>query len=131
MALTADQKKTRKKIREIFSQTKSSMEAIGTYHSEFDPVVQRYAAMRYQFELMNEKWCAEGCKITEEYTNKAGATNVRKTALYLALEGLRKDLLVLENTLGLTPKGLKSINSKQVAAKGGSALEAALIKLDG
>lgn len=131
MALTAEQKKTRKKIREMFDQTKSNMEAIGTYHPEFNPVIQRYAAMRYQFDLMNDQWCAEGCEVTEEYTNKAGATNVRKTALYLSLEGLRKDLLVLENTLGLTPKGLKAINAKQVAAREESALEAALLKLDG
>lgn len=31
--------------------------------------------------------------MTEEYTNKAGFTNVRKTAIYLALETLRRDII--------------------------------------
>lgn len=105
------------------------MKKIGTFKPEFEVSVRRYAELRIQYEILQDKWYEEGCKITEEYTNKSGATNIRKTALYLALESLRKDLLEMENIFGLTPKGLKLIKNKGLEAKKDSALDKALGKL--
>lgn len=85
------------------------MEKIGVYKEEFDAAINRYAEMRIQYDILLEKWHENGCVITENYTNKAGATNKRKTVLYASMESLRKELLGLENTFGLTPKGLKAI----------------------
>lgn len=82
--------------------------------------------MRLQYEILIEKWYEEDCLITEEYTNKSGATNNRKTALYMAIENLRKELLDLENVLGLTPKGLKAIKSKGLDAPKSSMLDKVL-----
>lgn len=107
------------------------MKGLGVFKQEFDPTVQRYAELRVQFEVLNKQFVDDGCIITEEYTNKAGATNVRKTALYLALETLRKELADLENILGLTPKGLKAIKAKGLDGKKGSALDDALAKISG
>lgn len=70
-----------------------------------------------------------GCKITEKYTNKNGATNLRKTALYMAMENLRKELIDMENTFGLTPKGLRQIKAKGLEEKKTSALDAALERM--
>ena len=70
--------------RKIFNETKKNMVSLGTYRKEFDVIIQRYAEMRMQFDMLNERWYREGCRVTEKYTNKAGATNERKTALYLA-----------------------------------------------
>lgn len=116
-------KKLKKKI---YKQTKKSMEEIGTFRPEFTPIVERYAELRAQFEELNEQWYGGGCQITEDYTNKAGATNKRKTALYLALETLRKELTDMENLFGLTPKGLKGIKNKGLDAAKQSRLDSVL-----
>ena len=121
-----DIKKIKRGITKIYKKTVSNMKALGTYKTEFDASVKRYSELSYQFDRLNEKWYAEGCKITEEYTNKSGATNMRKTALYLALENLRSDLMDMENLFGLTPKGLKAIKSKGREKQSESKLDALL-----
>ena len=114
----------------IFKQTVDDMKILGTYKPEFSPVITRYAEMRVQYEMLMENWYSEGCVITERYTNKAGATNNRKTTLYQAIETLRSDITVLERELGLTPSGLKKINDKSMAVKKESVLAKALSKLE-
>ena len=121
----------RKQAEKVLRKTKSNMKKTGTYKSEFDASIERYANLRVQYSLLEEKWYESGCEITEEYTNKSGATNQRKTALYMALETLRKELLEMENTFGLTPKGLKQIRIKGLEGKKESALGKALKELDG
>ena len=54
---------------------------------------------------------------------KMDATNQRKTAIYLSIESLRKELLELENIFGLTPKGLKMIKNKGLEQNKKSALD--------
>lgn len=115
-----------KKINEFIRATTNSMIEVNTYKKEFDPTIIRYAEMRLQYDVLNDEWFENGCQITEDYTNKAGATNKRKTALYISLETLRKELLELENVLGLTPKGLKQIQSNGLKAKTVSALDKVL-----
>jgi len=99
------------------------MVSLGTYRIEFDVIIHRYAEMRMQFDVLNNKWYQDGCQVTEKYTNKAGATNERKTALYLAIEKLRDELTDMENIFGLTPKGLKAIKRKGLEQKKQSALD--------
>lgn len=120
---------TRKK-NEIYKETKANMEKLGTYRSEFEAPIKRYAELRLQFNILNEQWYEEGCRITEEYTNKSGATNQRKTALYLSIETMRKELIEMENIFGLTPKGLKMIKAKGLDKQKGSVLEKALMHAD-
>lgn len=113
----------KKKRGKVLKETKNSMAALGTYRKEFDVIIKRYVDMRLQFDTLNERWYEEGCQITELYTNKAGATNERKTALYASIEKLRKELTEMENIFGLTPKGLKEIKKKGLEQKKGSALD--------
>lgn len=120
-----------KKRKGICSKTKSSMKKIGTYRPEFTPTIERYAEMRMQYDILNEQWYEDGCIITEEYTNRSGATNKRKTALYLSLETLRKELIDIENLLGLTPRGLKQIRAKSLEAGKGSKLDSVLAGIGG
>ena len=96
----------------IFAETVTSMQTLGTYRKEFSPAITRYAELRVQFKIMMSQWYEGGCKIAEQYTNKAGATNIRKTALYLSIETLRKELREMENDLGLTPSGIRKINDE-------------------
>lgn len=103
------------------------MRNLGTYRPEFETSVRRYAELRVQYDILNDQWYESGCAITEEYTNKAGATNQRKTTLYLTLENIRKELIELENLFGLTPKGLKAIKSKGLEEQKQSLLEKVLM----
>lgn len=112
-----------KKRKKVFNETKKNMVSIGTYRKEFDVIIRRYAEMRLQFDMLNDRWYREGCLVTEKYTNKAGATNERKTALYLAIEKLRDELADMENIFGLTPRGLKAIKKKGLEQEKKSALD--------
>ena len=101
-----------KEVKKIIKKTTKNMEDINTYRPQFDSTIRAYAEMRQQYNKLMSEFYEGGCKITEEYTNKAGFTNIRKTALYLSLETLRKDVVSHENILGLTPVGLKKIKSE-------------------
>lgn len=101
-----------KEIKKIVKSTIKDMEAIGTYRPQFNATIKAYAEMRQQYNTLMAEFYKSGCKITEEYTNKAGFTNIRKTAVYLALETLRKDIVNHENILGLTPAGLKKLKNE-------------------
>lgn len=119
--------KTRKaNITRIFKKTKENMKTLGTFRPEFETTVRRYAEMRVQYDILLDQWYENGCEITEEYTNKSGATNQRKTTLYLALETLRREMTEMENLFGLTPKGLRAIKTKGLEENKVSALDKAL-----
>jgi hypothetical protein len=124
-----DKRARTRKRNKITAEIKDNMTKVGTYRKEFDITILRYVDMRIQYELMNDKWYESGCAITEEYVNKSGAKNIRKTALYMALESMRKDLTDMENILGLTPKGLKAIKAKGLDKGKPSKLEEALSEL--
>lgn len=120
----------RRIINKIYNKTKKNMEEIGTFRPEFEAPVRRYAELRMQFDILNEQWYEDGCQITEDYTNKGGATNKRKTVLYLSLETLRKELIEMENLFGLTPRGLRVVRAKGLEKEKKSALDAVLSKLN-
>ncbi len=115
----------------MFNKTVENMRVVGTYKPEFEASVRRYAELRIQYDILKDKWYEEGCSITEEYTNKFGATNQRKTTLYASLETMRKELTELEDIFGLTPKGLRRMKAKALDAKGESALDKALMNMSG
>lgn len=123
-------KNRKTKITKMFNKTIENMQILGTYKLEFEAPVRRYAELRIQYDILTEKWYEEGCKITEEYTNKFGAKNNRKTALYLAMETMRKELIEMENLFGLTPKGLRAIKNKGLEDKKESALDRVLGSLN-
>ena len=121
----------KKQVKSVVTKTRNRMKKVETYLPEFDMSIERYADLMVQYDILKEKWYESGCAITEEYTNKAGAINERKTPVYMAMETLRKDLENMENLFGLTPKGLKQIRSKSLEGKKESALGQALKELDG
>ena len=113
MAMTEDEKK----IKKIVKKTIADLEEISIYKPQFNSTIQLYAETKYQYDILMKQFYESGCKVTEEYTNKAGFTNVRKTAIYLALETLRRDIINHENILGLTPAGLRKINEAELKGK--------------
>ncbi len=119
-----------KAIRKCIKQTRTAMEELGTYRPQFDPAIRMYAEMRQQLDALNAEFYALGCPVTEMYTNKAGATNERKTALYCTIETLRRDVAAMEDRLGLSPSGMRRINEAEMKArKKESKLSSALEKL--
>lgn len=120
MSITESTMKRRQNV--AFKETVKRMETLGVYRPEFDTVVERYAQMQVQYNILYEEWAKVEFSTTEEYTNKSGATNERKTALYSVIEKLRADLTDLENTLGMTPKGLQGMKKKGLEQKKKTAL---------
>lgn len=110
-------------------ETREKMVCLGTFRKEFETSIRRYAELSVQYDILTETWYENGCKVTEKYTNKNGATNQRKTALYLSMETMRKELIDMENLFGLTPKGLKAIKTKGLETTKKTALDKALERM--
>ena len=97
--------KTKKKIeKEVIGQMKN----LGTYKPEYNRIINIFSSMLYQYQIFEKEFEDSGYQITEEYTNKAGATNDRKTPLFTAMESLRKDIATYSDKLCLNPQSRKS-----------------------
>lgn len=90
-------------------------------------MIKIFSGMIHQYEVFEEQFEKSGYKITEEYTNKAGATNMRKVPLYTAMESLRKDIAAYSDRLCLNPKSLENITLEK---EGKSKLADILSKLE-
>lgn len=93
------------------NEVKRQMKKLGTYKAEYDKVIKIFAGMLFQYQEFEEQFEASGYKLTEEYTNKAGATNERKVPLYTAMESLRKDIAAYSDRLCLNPKALETVTT--------------------
>lgn len=85
----------------------SSLENLGTYKKEFDESIDRYVALQKEYKQIYKQYVADGYQCTVE--TSAG---VKKSPIVTTLESLRRDLLQLEESLGLTPRGLLKLNEK-------------------
>lgn len=80
------------------------MKALGNYKPEYGDVVNVYVDLLIQYQLYSERYEKMGFPVSEDYTNKAGATNQRKVPILTALETIRKDILTYSDRLGFNPK---------------------------
>lgn len=98
------------------------MKNLGVYKKEYNLLIDIYAGMLHQYYSFELEFEESNYQITEEYTNKAGATNQRKVPLLTAMESLRKDIASYSDRLCLNPKVLfaPEPDKKQVT---GSALD--------
>lgn len=94
--------------------TITAMKQLGTYKPEFDEIIHVYGGLLHQYKVFEKKFEESGYKIEEAYTNKAGATNMRKVPLYTAMESLRKDLANYSDRLGLNVKAMEGISVDKV-----------------
>ena len=97
----------------IESQTKRQMRSLGIYKPEYEKIIHIFAGMVHQYQEFERQFEESNYQITEEYTNKAGATNERKVPLYTAMESLRKDIAVYSDRLCLNPKALEAVTVEQ------------------
>lgn len=82
------------------------MKSLGVYKKEYNNLIDIYAGMLHQYHLFEFQFEESGYQITEDYTNKAGATNQRKVPLLTAMESLRKDIVSYSDRLCMNPKTL-------------------------
>lgn len=80
---------------------------LGIYKKEFDPVIERYVELSNEYQIIYKRYQDLGfqCEVS-------GAAGSKKSPTVTTLESLRKDILNLEDALGLTPRGLLKINEK-------------------
>lgn len=97
--------KTKKQFKSAITR---EMKSLGVYKKEYNNLIDIYAGMLHQYQLFEYEFEESGYQITEEYTNKAGATNQRKVPLLTAMESLRKDIVSYSDRLCLNPKTLFS-----------------------
>lgn len=81
--------------------TRKKMESLGVYKPEFDAAIERYVRLSKEFQKLYTEYEKEGFKFEVE-TEKG----VKKAPIVGVLETLRRDILAVENSLGLTPMGL-------------------------
>lgn len=111
----------------IKKQVIENMKELGVYKKEYKTTIDVFVDMIHQYETFTEEFEEMGYKVQEEYTNKAGATNMRKTPIYSAMEKLRMDISTYSNLLCLNPKSLESVT---VESQNKSKLASVLSKLE-
>lgn len=99
--------------RAIELEVKRKMKELGTYKKEYDQLIKIYAGMLHQYQEFEKQFEESGYQVTEEYTNKAGATNQRKVPIYTAMESLRKDIAAYSDRLCLNPKALENVTAEK------------------
>lgn len=103
------------------------MRELGVYDKEYRTTIDVFVDMVHQYEVFSEQFEEQGYAVQEEYTNKAGATNMRKTPIYGAMEKLRMDISTYSNLLCLNPKSLEAVTAN---SKSESKLASVLNKLE-
>jgi phage terminase small subunit len=113
--------------RAVENEVKRKMKELGTYKKEYDHLIKIYAGMLFQYQIFEQQFEESGYKVTESYTNKAGATNERKVPILTAMESLRKDIGAYSDRLCLNPKSLENVTAEKESK---STLASVLSKLE-
>ena len=94
--------------------TRKKMIALGIYKAEFDGTIDRYVELAAEYATLYAAYEAGG--FVCEVETKA---SVKKSPVVSTLECLRRDILAIEDALGLTPRGLLKLqeNAFKVAQK--------------
>ena len=87
-----------------------SMEALGTYKPEFDAAIMRYVRLAAEYDELYKRYIDDGMPFECET-----AQGTKKAPIVTTLEALRKDILTLEDALGLTPRGLLKLKDDAFA----------------
>lgn len=88
----------------IYDAVVADMKALGVYSDAYEDVINDYVDTRVYIKRLQAEWVAAGSPMVEEYTNKAGATNMRKVAILAAIDAAKRDALAYLDRLQLNPK---------------------------
>lgn len=95
--------------KELRANVITNMQSLGTYRPEFEDIIEIYVNMLHRLKMLYKDFEESGYEVETEYTNKAGATNLRKTPLYLSIEKLENDIVTYSDRLCLNPKAVGNI----------------------
>lgn len=101
----------------IAFKTKKFMTSLGVYKPEFEPLIDIYASMQYQYNECLELFEEQGRLYTEVSENSKGVVNEKKSPLIQTIESLRKDILAYSDKLCLNPKTLNEEKQRQDKSK--------------
>lgn len=105
------------------NQTIKEMKSLGIYKQEFAQIIEIYSGLLEQYARLNKKYLDSDMEY-EIFTMQGGT---KKAPIVATLEVLRKDILNYASQLGLTVKGLDSIEIEKEKKR--SKLEEALESL--
>ena len=105
----------------------NKMKSVGTYNEAYTHTIDALARILSDYLETIKVFEETGKRMVIKHTNKNGSTNLIKNPIYLAIEKLRDDILSYSRELGLTPAGLKRLNSDLMEKKPASKLEEALM----
>ena len=88
------------------------MKRLGVYKPEFDETIRRYRKLSDEFASLYGKYKKDGYPF-----ETSGPQGVKKAPVVVTLESLRRDLLDLEDALGLSPRGLKKLQEEPFKAE--------------
>ena len=103
-------RRRRKKLAVSKKAVEKKMRELGTYHVEFDEAITRYVALQKEYAIIYARYKAGGFECQLET-----ASGAKKSPTVTTLESLRRDILAMEDALGLTPRGLQKLNEKAFA----------------
>lgn len=101
---------------------KKNCESVGTFKSEFLPVINTLSDILEERDNVRKKYRAEGSQPLIEKTSDRGAVNKVKNPLLSTWEDLNRDALAYWRDLGLDPAGLKALDKDAMKPKKKSAL---------
>lgn len=101
-----------KKIPAHVMEVIQKMEQLGIYKPEFYEAVERYVKLKKEYKTVYRKYEKSGFEC-EVHTNQG----TKKAPIVSTLESLRKDILSIEESLGLTPRGLLKLDEGAFAKK--------------
>lgn len=95
-------------------------QAAGTYKPHFDDVIATLAQILEERDRVLKQYKETGGHPVVAYTNKSGATNPAKNPMLVLWDDLNKSALTYWRDLGLTPAGLKKLDTDALKTKKGS-----------
>lgn len=120
MARTKTKAITKEDIRK---RTVKDMRELGVYKTQYDPLIDIFSDLMYQYQIANEEFEKGG----RQYETETAAGGTKKSPIVATLEALRKDILAYSDRLCLNPKSLETVTTDNGKKK--SALAAALSEL--
>lgn len=108
---------------------KKSCTEAGVYQPIFDHVIDTLADILEKRDKANEQFENSGANAVISHVNKAGAKNLIKNPLLVAVNDLNSTALAYWRELGLTPAGLKKIDDSALKVKKKDAFSETLGKL--
>ena len=105
----------RAKWRQIITE---SCEKVGTNEPQYEPVIETLAGILAKRDAADKQFRDEGSQyIIEKVNTRSGEANPSKNPLLLLIMDLNTQALAYWRDLGLTPAGLKKLNSDALNAK--------------